>query len=97
MKFENGKQIQSSTILGADGLNSIVRQNILPNNSIRNANQICWRGITDFNLPIKFRNELNEAWGKSERFGFVQIAENKVYWYALKSFKKIRMNFPSTI
>jgi 2-polyprenyl-6-methoxyphenol hydroxylase-like FAD-dependent oxidoreductase len=88
MKFQNGEQIQSSTVLGADGLNSIVRQNIFPKNSIRNANQICWRGITECELPIKFKNELNEAWGKSERFGFVQIAENKIYWYALKSFKK---------
>lgn len=88
LKFQNGEQIQSSTVLGADGLNSIVRQNIFPNNSIRNANQICWRGITECELPIKFRNELNEAWGKAERFGFVQIAENKIYWYALKSFKK---------
>ncbi|WP_298553839.1 FAD-dependent monooxygenase [uncultured Algibacter sp.] len=93
LKFENGNQIQSSIILGADGLNSIVRQNILPNNSIRNANQICWRGVTECELPIKFRNELNEAWGKSERFGFVQIAENKVYWYALKSFKKNKNEF----
>jgi len=88
LNFENGNQIKSSTILGADGLNSIVRQNIFPNNSIRNANQICWRGVTEYELPLNFRNELNEAWGKSERFGFVQIAENKVYWYALKSFKK---------
>jgi len=87
LKFENGEQIQSSTVLGADGLNSIVRQNLFPNNSVRNANQICWRGVTEYELPTKFRNELNEAWGKSERFGFVQIAENKVYWYALKSFK----------
>lgn len=88
LSFENGNQIKSSTVLGADGLNSIVRQNLFPNNSIRNANQICWRGITEYELPIKFRNELNEAWGKLERFGFVQIAQNKVYWYALKSFKK---------
>ena len=88
LKFQNGKQVQSATVLGADGLNSIVRQHLFPNNSIRNANQICWRGITECELPIKFRNELNEAWGKSERFGFVQIAENKIYWYALKSFKK---------
>jgi 2-polyprenyl-6-methoxyphenol hydroxylase-like FAD-dependent oxidoreductase len=93
LKFENGEQIQSSAVLGADGLNSIVRQNIFPNNSIRNANQICWRGITECELPIKFKNELNEAWGKSERFGFVQIAENKVYWYALKSFKKSANEF----
>lgn len=88
LNFENGHQTQSSTVIGADGLNSIVRQNIFPNNSIRNAKQICWRGVTEYELPLKFGNELNEAWGKSERFGFVQIAENKVYWYALKSFKK---------
>ena len=88
LNFENGKQIQSSTVVGADGLNSVVRQKLFPNNSIRNANQICWRGVTEYELPINFRNELNEAWGKAERFGFVQIAENKVYWYALKSFKK---------
>lgn len=93
LSFENGNQIKSSTILGADGLNSIVRQNIFPNNSIRNANQICWRGVTEYELPLKFRNELNEAWGKSERFGFVQISENNVYWYALKSFKKDKNEF----
>lgn len=93
LTFENGEQIQSSIILGADGLNSVVRQHLFPNNSIRNANQICWRGVTEYELPIKFRNELNEAWGKSERFGFVQIAENKVYWYALKSFKKNKNEF----
>ncbi|MFH6604285.1 FAD-dependent monooxygenase [Maribacter algicola] len=93
LNFENGKQVQSTTVLGADGLNSIVRQTILPKNSIRNANQICWRGIARSILPIKFRNELNEAWGGSERFGFVQIAENKVYWYALKSFKKNKDEF----
>ncbi len=93
LNFENGKLIQSSTVLGADGLNSVVRQKLFPNNSIRNANQICWRGVTKYELPEKFRNELNEAWGKSERFGFVQIAENKVYWYALKSFKKNKNEF----
>lgn len=93
LNFENGNQIPSSTVLGADGLNSIVRQDIFPNNSIRNANQICWRGVTEYELPVKFRNELNEAWGKSERFGFVQIAENKVYWYALKTFKKNKNEF----
>ncbi|MDY8137262.1 FAD-dependent monooxygenase [Aquimarina sp. 2201CG5-10] len=85
--FENGQQIQSSIVLGADGLNSAVRKQLFPNNTIRNANQICWRGITEHNLPIKYRSELNEAWGKSERFGFVQLSESKVYWYALKSFK----------
>ena len=87
LTFENEKQIQATTLLGADGINSTVRYNLFPKNEIRNAKQICWRGITDFQLPSKYHNELNEAWGKADRFGFVQIAKNKVYWYALKSFK----------
>lgn len=93
LTFENGEQIQSSIVLGADGLNSIVRQKLFTDNHIRKANQICWRSITEYKLPIKFKNELNEAWGKSERFGFVQITKNKVYWYALKAFKKSKNEF----
>lgn len=88
LEFKTGQTIQSSTLIAVDGLNSIVRQLLFTKTNIRNAQQICWRGITDYSLPLKYQNELNEAWGKSNRFGFVQIAKNKVYWYALKSFKK---------
>jgi len=94
LTFANGKKIQSSILIGADGLKSVVRQHLFPNNTIRNAQQICWRGISNFTLPNVYKNELNEAWGKSDRFGFVQIAENKVYWYALKSFKEHQKEFP---
>lgn len=93
LNFKNGNLVQPSTVSGADGLNSVARQKIFSNNSIRSANQICWRGVTEFELPLKFRNELNEAWGKSERSGFIQISENKVYWYALKSFQKNKEEF----
>ena len=93
LEFENGEKIQSTTLIAADGLNSKVRRNLFANNIIRNANQICWRGVTEFNLPEQYKNELNEAWGTSNRFGFVQIAENKVYWYALKSIIKNKEEF----
>ncbi|MFT5824082.1 MAG: 2-polyprenyl-6-methoxyphenol hydroxylase-like FAD-dependent oxidoreductase [Crocinitomix sp.] len=87
LSFENGLSVQSANLIGADGIHSKVRQHLFSNNRIRHANQICWRGITTYTLPSALQHELNEAWGKNERFGFVQIAENKVYWYALKSFK----------
>ena len=94
LTFENGEEFNSTIILGADGLNSVVRKQILPKNSVRNAKQVCWRGIAQYKLPAKLREELNEAWGKSERFGFVQIAKNKVYWYAFKSFEENKNEFP---
>jgi 2-polyprenyl-6-methoxyphenol hydroxylase-like FAD-dependent oxidoreductase len=93
LTFENEASIQSSNLIAADGLNSIVRQKLFPNNIIRQANQICWRGISDYNLPKQFQHELNEAWGTTERFGFVQITPNKVYWYALKSFEEDKKEF----
>lgn len=54
---------------------------------------MCWRGVTNYTLPKKYKNELNEAWGKGDRFGFVQIADNKTYWYALKTFKTKKEEF----
>ena len=83
--FENGERFESSLLIGADGLMSKVRQHIFPDTSIRHAQQICWRGITNFDLPNHLKHELNEAWGKGHRFGFVQLADHKVYWYALKT------------
>ena len=85
--FAYQKPIQSSTIIGADGIGSMVRQHLFPNSTIRPANQICWRGIAHIELPEPFQHQLHEAWGMGTRFGFVTIASNKVYWYALKSFK----------
>lgn len=88
LNFSNGQSTTSTYLLGADGLNSIVRNQLFAENKIRNAAQICWRGVTNFALPQQFQQELNEAWGKGDRFGFVQIADNKTYWYALKSIYK---------
>jgi 2-polyprenyl-6-methoxyphenol hydroxylase-like FAD-dependent oxidoreductase len=88
LEFQNGKFIKSDILIAADGINSIIRQSLFPNTILRHANQICWRGITEYQLPQKYQNQLNEVWGKSERFGFVKIAKDKVYWYALKSLSK---------
>lgn len=93
LEFDNGTNLDSSVLIGADGINSTVRECLFTNNKIRRANQICWRGVTNYTLPEQYQHELVEAWGKSERFGFVQIARDKVYWYALKSFKKEAKEF----
>lgn len=86
--FENGAEIESLVLLGADGIQSKVQQILFSKNTLRNAHQICWRGITDFKLPLEYQHQLNEAWGRTARFGFVKIASNKVYWYALKSYRQ---------
>ncbi|MGL4630485.1 MAG: FAD-dependent monooxygenase [Leadbetterella sp.] len=85
--FEDQSIVESQVIIGADGINSVIRNQLFEKSSIRNANQTCWRGICEIDLPQKYNLELNEAWGKGKRFGFVKISNKKVYWYALASSK----------
>lgn len=83
--FEDGSRATASVVIGADGIHSKVRDKINIEVEKRDANQVCWRGVVDFKLPEKYGCELYEMWGEGNRFGFVQIGINKVYWYALKT------------
>lgn len=91
LDFENGNQIESQIVFGADGIKSLIRNQILKTGTIRNSGQKCWRGLVDFELPEKYHQQAFELWGKGKRFGFVKISDKKVYWYACineKSFGK---------
>ncbi|MEJ5049017.1 FAD-dependent monooxygenase [Chryseobacterium culicis] len=82
LDFENGNQIESRIVFGADGIKSPIRNQILKTGTIRNSGQKCWRGLVEFDLPEKHHQEAFEMWGKGKRFGFVKISDKKVYWYA---------------
>jgi 2-polyprenyl-6-methoxyphenol hydroxylase-like FAD-dependent oxidoreductase len=87
LTFEDNSTIKSKIIIGADGIKSVVRNQLFEDGILRNAKQKCWRGVCEMELPQKYHYELNEAWGKGKRFGFVKISETKVYWYALANSK----------
>ncbi len=83
LTFEDGSTASSAVVLGADGIKSVLLKLLFSENTIRNAGQVCWRGICPLSLPEQYQGELNEAWGQGRRFGFVKINEKQVYWYAL--------------
>lgn len=92
LTFEDSSTTESNIVIGADGIKSVVRNQLFEENKLRNANQKCWRGICEMDLPQKYDQELNEAWGKGKRFGFVKIGKQKVYWYALADSKNIKQD-----
>lgn len=92
LNFENGNKIESKIVFGADGIKSKVRNQMIQLGKIRTANQICWRGLVDLELPEKFHHEAIEAWGKGKRFGFVKMSEKKLYWYAVINQTKYQNN-----
>lgn len=94
LHFEDGTAQDAELLIGADGIHSATRAYVTEKAVIRNANQPCWRGITDFELPKQYRHQLVEMWAKGKRFGFSHIADKKVYWYALVSKPHYRQNQP---
>ncbi|TXH53288.1 MAG: monooxygenase, partial [Bacteroidia bacterium] len=90
LSFEDHSSIESKFLIGADGIKSVVRNQLFEKSFLRNANQICWRGVCELDLPNKYHHEANEAWGKGKRFGFVKISDRKVYWYALINAKNTK-------
>jgi len=83
LRFENGNEIESRIVFGADGIHSKIRTQILQTGRIRDTGQICWRGLAEFDLPEQYHREAVEAWGKGKRFGFVKMTGKKIYWYAV--------------
>ncbi|NML20700.1 hypothetical protein HHL16_07435 [Pseudoflavitalea sp. G-6-1-2] len=83
LTFIDGSTHVHEYIVGADGINSKVRKELFKEDELRNAGQLCWRGVTQFQLPQEHHHAVNEAWGKGKRFGFLRIDERTVYWYFL--------------
>lgn len=88
LQFKNGGE-KADILLGADGIDSSVRKALFPNSPVRNSGQVCWRGVSKMSLPDALKNLGQEAWGKQIRFGFSQIFDGEVYWFAVANAKHL--------
>lgn len=82
IEFENGSDYVD-ILLGADGIDSKVRESIEPKATLRNSGQVCWRGVAKMTLSDELKNFGREAWGNQIRFGFSSINDKEVYWFAV--------------
>src|SRR5690554_4613846 len=83
LHFEDGTEEKAQVLIGADGINSVIRKQLFPPSILRDSGQICWRGICDVDLADRYEHTALEAWGSGKRFGFVRLNAQQVYWYAV--------------
>lgn len=83
LAFADGTVDTFDAVIGADGINSVVRDSVVATSQLRKTRQHCWRGVANVKLSADFQHGLYEAWGMGDRFGFVQVSPEQVYWYAL--------------
>ncbi|MBT2704470.1 FAD-dependent monooxygenase [Chryseobacterium sp. ISL-80] len=82
--FEDGEMNTSDLLIGADGVHSRVRKEIVEDSPLRYSGFTAFRGISYF-ADERFPEELGggfEAWGRGKRFGFSHLGKGRVFWFA---------------
>lgn len=83
LTFDDTSKIETDFLIGADGINSVVRKYIFPNSVIRYSGQTCWRGICKATLNDSFDTRGIEMWGNGVRFGLSKVSKDTFYWFAV--------------
>jgi 2-polyprenyl-6-methoxyphenol hydroxylase-like FAD-dependent oxidoreductase len=78
--FQDGTSHQTDYLIVSDGINSPIRQQLMPDSTPRYAGYTCWRAVID-NTKLNL-TETSETWGVNGRMGLVPLADNKIYWFA---------------
>jgi 2-polyprenyl-6-methoxyphenol hydroxylase-like FAD-dependent oxidoreductase len=80
VRLEGGAVEEGDLLVGADGLGSAVRAQLLADGEAVYAGYTSWRGVCGgVEVPRHF---ISESWGRGARFGVVPIGEDLVYWFA---------------
>jgi 2-polyprenyl-6-methoxyphenol hydroxylase-like FAD-dependent oxidoreductase len=79
---DDGSTLAADLLVGADGLHSAVRGQLVADGPPRYAGYTSWRGVTPAgSVPPPAR--VTETWGRGERFGIVDIGFGEIYWFAV--------------
>jgi len=79
---DDGTRLETDLLVGADGLHSTVRAQLVNDGAPRYAGYTSWRGVTPAGT-VPPPDRVTETWGRGERFGIVDIGFGEIYWFAV--------------
>ncbi|SDG29491.1 2-polyprenyl-6-methoxyphenol hydroxylase [Dyadobacter soli] len=80
LHFADGTSFKTDYLIVADGINSVIRQQVAPNAQKRYAGYTCWRGVIDNAGALA--EGASETWDTTGRFGIVPLPDDQLYWFA---------------
>jgi 2-polyprenyl-6-methoxyphenol hydroxylase-like FAD-dependent oxidoreductase len=81
-RLEDGELVEGDLLVGADGLRSTVRAQMLDDGAPRYAGYTSWRGVAPV-AGLCTKHAIVETWGRGLRFGMVEISSHETYWFAV--------------
>lgn len=83
-EFTDGSEERADFLVGADGLHSRVRKQLLGVSDPRYAGYVVYQGLTPFEHELAPHGLFQLGWGRGLRFNFERVgADNRIYWSAV--------------
>jgi 2-polyprenyl-6-methoxyphenol hydroxylase-like FAD-dependent oxidoreductase len=82
LHFANGECTEHTGVIGADGIRSRVRSQILGKIAPIDRGYTLWRGIARYDGVAIGHDSNSETWGRGHRFGILSTGHHRVTWYA---------------
>lgn len=87
LHFSDNTQIQTDVVIGADGIHSKIRKNLLNDGEPRYTGSFAWRGVTSQLVSYPANLSLM-VFGRGKQFGATPVGKGRVYWFATMSDEK---------
>lgn len=84
VRFQDGPTAGGDFLVGADGINSVIRAQMFGSSKPRYSGYTGWRAVTEFEHPLLSQGAF-ESWGRGARFGLIPLSHQRVYWFATKN------------
>jgi 2-polyprenyl-6-methoxyphenol hydroxylase-like FAD-dependent oxidoreductase len=91
--FADGSEAKADALVGADGINSVVRARFHGTEEPIYRGYCIWRGIAP-DLGGGVRGHIGETWGAGRRFGILPMGRDQLCWYATLNGPATRISSP---
>ena len=82
VELEGGRRVAADCVVGADGVNSVVRQHVVGEVALRRGDFAVWRGVAEVDPELVPAGAHIRIMGPAGLFGVGRLDDREIRWYA---------------